>query len=402
MVGKSFGVLKIYGLPIDWSLPRTDSSGRKPQVILNGFLSLTQALERRDVTMNAMAINMTTLELFDPFGGYKDIQNKILRTPNPQFFTQDPLRFFRIMQFIGRFEMEPDEQLNQVCERMELASISRERIEEEMKKLLLLSRHPSRGLRWVEKRGRLKELFPELEALVHTPQGKKWHPEGDVFEHTMQALDSAASIKVDSEGEKLILLYATLCHDVGKATTTVIEKGRISSKGHDIEGVEIARTFLKRITHNQELIKTVLLLVRHHMAPLIFVQQKAKIAAYKRLARALSPYTNLKMLALLAQADKQGRNRKGHTPLKRKNPLITQFLKNAEKANIATSHEEPLIQGKDLIADVPAGPLLGKVLKELYRRQIEENITDKDDLKNYGLKYYKNLFMQDSKKLEDK
>ncbi|MGC2310521.1 MAG: HD domain-containing protein [Candidatus Babeliaceae bacterium] len=390
-VGKSFGILKLYESPIDWSLPRTDASGRKPLVLIDPSLSLRQALERRDLTMNAMALNVTTYELHDPFKGLEDIENKVLRTPNPLFFTEDPLRFFRVMQFIGRFEMMPDETLNRVCKQMSLAAVSIERVEEEMKKLLLFSRRPSEGFRWIKNLDRLAEIFPELGVLSEVPQDKCWHPEGDVFEHTMQTLDAAARFTHISEKEKLILLYAALCHDLGKADTTVIQEDRITSHGHEVEGVKKTRTFLKRIMRNQELINTVCILVRHHMSPILFVTENAKPAAYKRLANKLAPYTNLQMLGLLACADQQGRNAKSHEPLDEKNPLITQFLIKAEQAQVLERHEEPVLHGRDLLDTIPAGPLLGKILQEVYGIQIDEGITDRDQLKKRALALYDSL-----------
>ena len=119
-VGKSFGVIRVTGLDIDWSLPRADSSGRKPQVEVDPNMDIVQALKRRDLTMNAMAIDLIDFDLIDPFGGIKDIKDRILRSPDTNFFVQDPLRFFRVMQFIGRFEMMPDDQLNEVCSTMSL------------------------------------------------------------------------------------------------------------------------------------------------------------------------------------------------------------------------------------------------------------------------------------------
>jgi tRNA nucleotidyltransferase (CCA-adding enzyme) len=145
-VGKSFGVLKVYGTSFDFSLPRRDSAGRKPQVTIQD-LSLEDALRRRDLTMNAMALDMHTRCLYDPFDGLSDLHAKRLRSPDSSFFAQDPLRFFRVMQFIGRFEMNPDEELTRICSSMDISDVSRERIEMEFEKLLLKSRRPSLGIR---------------------------------------------------------------------------------------------------------------------------------------------------------------------------------------------------------------------------------------------------------------
>src|SRR5579863_783593 len=91
LVGKAFGVLRIHSLDVDWSLPRADSPGRKPTVVIDPFMSVEFAARRRDLTMNAMALDLMTGELIDPCNGMRDIKNKILRTPDPSFFIQDPL-----------------------------------------------------------------------------------------------------------------------------------------------------------------------------------------------------------------------------------------------------------------------------------------------------------------------
>src|SRR5437016_2162547 len=103
-VGKSFGVLKIDTLPIDWSIPRSDSIGRKPSVTIDPDMNFEKAFSRRDVTINAMGINLKTKELIDPFNGLEDLNKKILRSPDIKKFSEDPLRLLRVMQFVGRFD----------------------------------------------------------------------------------------------------------------------------------------------------------------------------------------------------------------------------------------------------------------------------------------------------------
>ena len=165
IIGKVFGVLRVHPLDIDWSIPRSDTAGRKPEVIIDPFMEMKQAFIRRDLTMNAMGINFVTYELIDPFGGLQDIQDKILRTPDAIFFVEDPLRLFRVMQFCARFDMQPDDQLNKVCSRMDVSGVSRERIEKEFEKWLLQSKRPSLALDWLKTIGRLQDILPEVAAL---------------------------------------------------------------------------------------------------------------------------------------------------------------------------------------------------------------------------------------------
>ncbi|MDR3550134.1 MAG: HD domain-containing protein [Candidatus Babeliales bacterium] len=380
-VGKSFGVLRLHGLDIDWSLPRADSSGRKPEVLINPNMSIADACRRRDLTINAMAIDLITLQLFDPFNGQEDLIHNILRTPDPTLFIEDPLRFYRVMQFIGRFDMQPDPQLNNLCKTMDVNTVSRERIEVEFEKLFLKSKQPSLGIRWIHSLERLNTLFPELYALVGVVQEPAWHPEGDVLEHTMQSLDAAAALTSYDNATKLVLMYAALCHDLGKPETTQLKNEKLTSYGHDDAGVPIAKKLLARITHNQGLIDAVCKLVRYHMMPGQFIKSNAKPPAYKRLANKLAPECTMQMLADLAYADKHGRNPNSHTPLTMPLPDIDEFLKKSEGAQVRYEHEKPILLGRDIADIIEPGPQMGEFLKRAYEIQIEQGVTDKEQLK---------------------
>jgi len=381
LVGKSFGVLRVHGLDVDWSVPRRDSAGRKPRVVIDEQMTVEQAFVRRDLTMNAMGIDLITHELFDPFNGEEDLKNKILRAPDANLFVEDPLRFYRVMQFISRFDAEPDKQLSALCATMDLRGISIERIEAEFEKMLLRSKEPSRGIRWLKQIGRLSELLPELGATVGIAQEHSWHPEGDVFEHSMQALDAAALLPCDNDEHKLILLFASLCHDLGKATTSRVIDGRIRSLEHAQAGVAPTRQLLRRIITKKSVIDQVAVLVRWHMEPGQFVANGAGIAAYKRLAKKIAPDLNLHMLAQLTLSDRRGRNPDSHKPLQIAAPDVDAFIKKAEQAHVTFHAEEPLLHGRDLLDAVEKGPKMGMLLKKAYELQIDEDIHDKDELK---------------------
>jgi tRNA nucleotidyltransferase (CCA-adding enzyme) len=384
-VGKSFGVLKVGSADIDWSLPRTDSAGRKPQVQVVD-LPIDVALRRRDLTMNALAIDLHDFVLHDPYGGLEDMQAKVLRSPDPTFFTQDPLRFYRVMQFIGRFEMLPDASLETVCKQMDISKISRERIEQEFNKLLLQSHQPSRGIRWLAELGRLAEILPEVAQLRGVEQDPIWHPEGDVFEHTMQAVDAAALLTYESDHEKLLIMYAALCHDLGKVSAMQREGDRIHNYGHDIASVPLARALLHRISTHKSLIDDVCTLVRWHMSPGQLVAQKdVTPAAYKRLAAKIAPLS-LRLLALLAYADNRGRNPARGVPLPGPTERIDEFVKRAQAAGVFEHKEAPILVGADLLDVVEPGPELGKLLHRAYEMQLETGISDKAELKRRVLR----------------
>lgn len=379
-VGKSFGVFRIVGLDVDFSLPRRDSYGRKPEIAIDPHMSYYEAFMRRDLTMNAMGIDLVTHELIDPFNGQKDIKNKILRTPNPEFFVQDPLRFFRVMQFIGRFGMQPDDELNRICISMNISHISIERIVDEIEKLFLRSQRPSLGLRWIAKIGRMQEVFPELFTTIGVPQRPDFHPEGDVFEHSMQTLDAAAVWPYESDDKKLVILFAALCHDLGKATTTQLIDGVYKSFGHADAGVPFARQLLKKMTLKKEIHDAVSKLVKYHMEPILFIKGGAKALAYKRLALKLAPESCLHDLAVVSKADRQGRNGDSKLPLTIDIPQLDQFVARAKQHNVLFAPEKAILQGRDILHLKLSGPEMGRLLKKAYEIQIEQGIEDKQEL----------------------
>lgn len=387
LVGKVYGVLKLLNThPSDWSIPRQDGPGRKPTVACDPQMGIEAALRRRDVTMNAMAIDLHEMVLVDPFGGEQDMAAKRLRCTDPSVFIEDPLRFFRVMQFVGRFDMRPDEVLNEVCRVMDIKGVARERVVVEFDKLLLLSPAPSQGLRWLADVGRLDDVLPEVAALVAIEQNPRWHPEGTVFEHTMQVVDAMARTIRNNDGltelTQKILMYTALCHDLGKVTTTrLAEDGRIISHGHEAAGVDCAKRMMKRLTDHHELIDAVCRLVRHHMAPGSFVENNARPSAYKRLALKLGPTLSLELLAKVADADRRGRNGAGREPLLLPpDDDVERFVEAARGAGVLEHPEPPVLTGADLMTRLPPGPRIGELLKRAYEVQINESIADREVL----------------------
>jgi tRNA nucleotidyltransferase (CCA-adding enzyme) len=386
VVGKQYGVLRVSALDIDWSVPRTDASGRHPEVRIDPYMDIKQACARRDLTINALCIEILTGTLVDPFGGLTDLQQGVLRAPVPELFVEDPLRFFRVMQFIGRFQMHPDRILNDLCASMNIQDVAKERIEGELQKLLLKSERPSLGFAWLADINRLADVFPELAACQNVPQNPEWHPEGDVFEHTKQALDAAAALTYANQHEQLIIMYAALCHDLAKAVTTKIVDGVIRSSGHAQKGVPIAQKLLHRITDNKKMILAITTLVQYHMHPLELVQSDAKAAAYKWLAYALAPHVTMAMLAQLVTADKRGRNKDKAGPLTIDIPEVSLFREHAQQLGVLHDPEKPILTGHDLMPEIAPGASMGKLLQEAYALQIDNDIHDKATLKALVLK----------------
>lgn len=192
-VGRSFGVFKVTvdGEDFDVSLPRRDSKvaeGHKGfEVTVDEGMTVEEAAARRDFTMNAMAVDVMTGELHDPFGGVQDLQARVLRHTS-EHFSEDPLRVLRAMQFAARFNMTLAPETVELCRSLvgEAASLPVERVWGEWEKMLTKGVNLAAGLRVLEETGWLATL-PELQALVGLAQHPEWHPEGDVWEHTVHS-----------------------------------------------------------------------------------------------------------------------------------------------------------------------------------------------------------------------
>ncbi|MFH1068538.1 MAG: HD domain-containing protein, partial [Candidatus Glassbacteria bacterium] len=385
LVGRRFGVLRLDGLEVEWSVPRRDSLGRRPRVEIDPRMSFRDASRRRDLTMNALLMDVQTGEVIDPWNGRRDMADRILRTPDEERFVEDPLRFFRVMQFVARFEMQPDEPLDRTCRRMVISGVSKERIEEEFNKLWLEAARPSLGLAWLASVGRLGEVFPELLPMKDTLQEPDWHPEGDVWTHTLQVVDAAAALRTGDRPRDLMLLWSALFHDAGKPGTTVEVEGRIRSPEHDEAGAEIARRALERCLGSRTVLEGTVKLVVEHMKPLQFYQNESGAKAFKRLALKLSPEADLELLAALALADCRGTNPLGGPPLENDSRMVDWFRQSARESRVEKQPEKPVLLGRHLLDVLEPGPEMGRVLEAAYRIQIEEGITRRDELRSRAL-----------------
>jgi tRNA nucleotidyltransferase (CCA-adding enzyme) len=401
LVGKSFGVLKFTdeGEEYDFSFPRRESKVAKGHrgfdVEVNGSLDFTTAARRRDFTINAIGYDIEKKVFIDPFNGLEDIKNKKLRYIDDETFIEDPLRVYRAVQFSARFGFELSGDTFKLCRQMVtkgmLDELPKERVYTEWKKLLLQSKHPSIGFELMRKLGILERYFPELHALIGVPQSPKWHPEGDVWIHTMMALDAMyQELRIRneelgiSEKQKLKFLFAILCHDLGKASTTTIdEEGGIRAIGHEKAGLELTKSLMYRLTDEHDFVETLLPLVEHHLKPSQFYAAQSKASAIRRLATKV----NIEELVMVAKADFLGRTTE--EALTGEYKAGKWLLEKASELNVKTKPIEPLILGRDLIAlGLEPSPQFREILDEVYGLQIEGIIVDRED----ALHYLKNKY----------
>ncbi len=305
--GESFGIFGLRHYGLDIAMPRSEKAvgaGHKDFLCtLDPFIGTRQAALRRDFTVNALMQDVLSGEIVDHFGGVIDLENRILRHIDETRFAEDPLRVLRGAQFAARFGFTIAPETVQVCRSMDLRTLSPERVFGELEKALLKSETPSVFFRELQRMDQLSFWFPELEALIGVPQPERFHPEGDVWNHTLLVLDKAALLRKEAENP-LGLMLSALCHDLGKVSTTRIEEdGRLHSFGHDQAGVPIAERFLSRITNEKKLKQYVKNMVELHMQPNMLAAQKAGRKSTSRLYdRAVCPSD----LLLLCKADVYG------------------------------------------------------------------------------------------------
>jgi len=386
-VGKQFGVCKLWlkGLEIDVALPRKEiKTGQGHQgfdVDCDPNMLPEQATLRRDFTINAMMYNPLTQVLLDVHQGQIDLDNRVLRHVSSAF-VEDPLRPFRAMQFAARFGMCIAHETSELCQQMivEADTISVERVWQEWVKWSRADK-PSMGLKALKCMG-WDVLYPELAALQNCPQDVYWHPEGDVWIHTCLVIDEAARLAKERQlnaKDRMVLLFAALCHDLGKPQTTLTNKdGKIYSPNHGKEGVRPSLAFLQHIGAPKWLQQAVKPLVCEHV---VHFSGEATPRVVRRLAQRLEPM-NIFLWEILTEADACGR-----TPLPPSRPALA-WLESAQHQGVVFSRMQPLVTGQVLLGwGMSASPRVGRVLKRAYEAQMDGKFNDQKSAYSWFKKY---------------
>ncbi len=393
-VGDAFTVYKL-GADLDVSIPRRErKSGRGHRAfVIEGDpqMNFEDALRRRDFTINAILQDPLTNEIVDPFDGRADITNKTLRAVSHETFAEDSLRVLRAAQFAARFEFDIEPSTVELCRTIDVTDLPRERIWNEMEKLLLRARRPSIGLKWLDGLGVTAQLFPELQALIGVPQEKEWHPEGTCDVHTRLVVDRAHELIADLPYAKQVtLMLAALCHDFGKPATTEFIDGRIRSRGHEEAGVQPTESFLERINvhtiNGYDVRAQVVALVRDHLKPGEFYRKRQEIGdgAFRRLARRCE----LDLLYRVARADSLGRNA-DWVPREKWYGAEAQewFIHRARELEVEQRAPAEILMGRHLQEmGLKPSPLFGKILKAVYEMQLDGRISTLEEAKDSARK----------------
>jgi tRNA nucleotidyltransferase (CCA-adding enzyme) len=379
IVGESFTVYKV--ADVDVALPRRESKtgrGHKAfEVTGDPRLSHQDAARRRDFTVNAIAWDPLTDEYIDPFNGRDDIQARLLRAVDLRTFGEDSLRVLRAVQFAARFEFSLDAATRDLCRTIPLDDLPAERVWGELEKLLLQPERPSVGFELALDLGVIDKLFPEIKALVGCVQEPEWHPEGDVWVHTLLVIDEARTRIGDLDRPRQVaVMLGAVCHDLGKPPTTAFIDGRIRSIDHEQAGVAPATAVLDRLNiHTMDgfdVRREVLGITAHHLKPGMFRQSPTPVSdgAFRRLAQKV----DLELLARVAKADCLGRT--GGFDCS----AMDWFLERARQLGVEHAPPAPIVRGRDLLAlGLRPGPQVGAVLRQIYERQLDGSIATLDD-----------------------
>ena len=355
--GKSFGVYKLGHHSIDVAMPRketlTGKGHRDFKIDVDPFIGTKKAAIRRDFTVNAIMQDIITGEIIDHFGGQRDLENGILRHVNDTAFGEDPLRVLRGAQFTARFNFKIAPETIELCSKIDITTLSSERVFNELKKALLKSDKPSVFFENLRIMNKLSFWFPEVEKLIGVPQHSVHHREGAVWTHTMMVLDECAKVREKAE-HPLYFMLSGLVHDFGKIVTTEFIKGDYHAYRHETAGRDIVKTFIRRITNENALLSYLLHMTELHMKPHMIVADKSSIKATNKMFDTSVSPNDLILLALCDGLGKipQKPCREAEKFLRERLEIFNEYM------------SRPYVTGQDLIE---AGIKPGKEFSELLK-----------------------------------
>jgi tRNA nucleotidyltransferase (CCA-adding enzyme) len=378
-VGQAFAVYKIGA--VDVALPRRESKtgrGHKAFAVTGDpFMSAADAARRRDFTINAISWDPLSDEYVDPVGGRADLALRVLRAVDPRRFADDSLRVLRALQLAARFELDATAETIALCRSLPLDDLPPERVWGEFEKLLLKAARPSLGFALARVMDVTAKLLPEMHALIDCPQEPEWHPEGDVWIHTLMVIDQARRLNGDLDRARLAtVMLGAVCHDLGKPSTTAVIDGRIRSLGHEEAGVAPATQLLDRLNVQSldgfDVRAQVLAVTAHHLKPGAFYKVRGELTdgAFRRLAQKV----DMELLARVARADCLGRTGSFDCS------AMDWFLERARTLGVEHAPPAPILMGRHLIElGVAPGPRMGELLRAVYERQLDGAVTTLDE-----------------------
>ena len=376
-IGAAFGTVagKKAEITVEITTYRTESyspDSRKPNVEFGK--TIEGDLARRDFTINAMALELTTTEplFIDPYNGVGDLQNQIIKTPGEakDSFTDDPLRMMRVARFMSQLNFTPEISLVAAIKSMasRLEIISAERIRDEFIKLIM-GDNPRAGLSLLVESGLADYFLPELPKLKL--EIDEHHHHKDVYEHSLTVLEQAIALEARLGGANLTLRLAALLHDIGKPKTkALLPDGGVSFHHHEVVGARMCKERMKKLRFDNHIINDVSQLVSLHLRFHGYGNGEWTDSAVRRYVRDAGEL--LTHLHLLTRADCTTRNKKKAEGLAKTydqlEDRIAQLMEQEELDKI-----RPDLSGDEImkILDIKPSPAVGKAYEFLLELRLE-------------------------------
>ncbi len=395
-IGRAFGTIGMRkaGFQIEITTYRAeayDSESRKPVVAFGS--SLHDDLQRRDFTINAMALRLPSLELVDPYGGVRDLHASLLATPGApeDSFSDDPLRMMRAARFASQLGVTVRDDVKQAMTEMagRISIISAERVRDELTKLIC-GAQPRIGVDLLVETGLADIVLPEVSAL--RLESDEHHRHKDVYQHSLQVLEQAAALETDAEGAvpgpDFVLRFAALMHDVGKPATRRFEPGgAVSFRHHDMVGSKLTAKRMKALRFDNDTIKAVARLVELHMRFYGYGEAGWSDSAVRRYVTDAGPL--LERLHRLTRSDVTTRNQKKADRLSfAYDDLETRIAELRERESLEAVR--PDLDGARIMAvlGLKPGPVVGRAYKYLLELRMEHGPLDPEDAESRLLAWW--------------
>ena len=329
--------------------------------------SAQEDVERRDFTINGLLLDPIGDEVLDFVGGRKDLDAGIIRTiGRPELrFAEDKLRMLRAVRFAARFGYAIEPETFAAVQKLAsgIHQVSRERVRDELTKMLTEG-HAREAFLLLDETGLLREILPEISAMKGVQQPPEFHPEGDVFVHTLLLLQELPHPCPPT------LAWGALLHDVGKPPTFRVAPDRIRFDNHVDVGVKMAEEICRRLRFSNDASEQILALVANHMRFAHVPQMKE--STFKKFVRMPHFEEHIELHRLDCQASHRD---------------LTSYNFTREKIAAIppeTIRPAPLISGDDLIAaGYPPGPRFKEILSSVEDAQLEGRLQSKDNAMDY-------------------
>ncbi|GIF24957.1 poly(A) polymerase [Actinoplanes tereljensis] len=380
--GRDFGTIGVQknGLRLEITTFRAEAyDGVTRNPIVQYGKSLLEDLERRDFTINAMAVSLPEHVFTDPYGGLADLAAKVIRTPAApsQSFGDDPLRMLRAARFAAKLQFTVDQSVITAMTDMcaDLDRITAERVRDEFTKLMS-GADPITGLRLLVDTGLADRFLPEISGLKLEIDEHAQHK--DVYEHTLIVVANAIRLE-DADAPDFVLRMAALMHDVGKpATKAVGRDGRVSFHHHEIVGARLTKQRMKAMKYPKDITSEVVELVSLHLRFYGYGRGEWTDSAVRRYVTDAGPLLN--RLHKLTRSDVTTRNRRKAANLAADYDALEERIDRLQ-AEEDLARVRPDLDGNAImeLLGVPPGPIVGQAWRYLKELRLDRGPLNRDE-----------------------